>query len=43
VLGKVGMNHIVIDIKNENVNVNDTVYLDVSPILIDSKIRREYI
>lgn len=43
VLGKVGMNHIAVDITGGNVNLNDEVSLDVSPILVSSKIRREYI
>lgn len=43
VLGKVGMNHIAVDITDGDVKLNDEVSLDVSPILVSSKIRREYI
>lgn len=43
VLGKVGMNHVAIDVNDGDVNIGDTVYLEVSPILVSSKIRREYI
>lgn len=43
VIGKVGMYHIAIDITNSNVKLNDLVYLDVNPINVDEKIRREYI
>lgn len=43
VLGKVGMNHIAVDITDGNVNIGDIAYLEVSPILVSSKIRREYI
>ena len=43
IIGKVGMYHIAIDITNSNVNINDLVYLDVNPLHVDGKIRREYI
>ena len=43
IIGKVGMYHIAIDITNSNVKINDIVYLDVNPIYVDGKIRREYI
>lgn len=43
IIGKVGMYHIAIDITGSNVKINDLVYLDVNPLHIDSKIRREYI
>lgn len=42
IIGKVGMYHIAIDITNSNVKVGDFVYLDVNPLHVDSKIRREY-
>jgi len=42
-MGKIGMYHIAIDITNSNVNINDLVYLDVNPLHVDGKIRREYV
>lgn len=43
VIGKVGMYHMVIDITNSDVKINDFVYLDINPLHVDSRIRREYI
>lgn len=43
VIGKVGMYHLAIDITGSRVKVNDFVYLDVNPLHVDSKIRREYV
>lgn len=43
IIGKVGMYHLAIDITDSNVKVSDCVYLDVNPLHVDSKIRREYI
>lgn len=43
VLGKVGMNHIAVDITGSNIELGAEVSLEVSPILVTSKIRREYI
>ena len=37
------MNHSTIDVTGEDVNVNDEVLLNIKPMLINSKIRREYI
>ena len=42
-IGKIGMNHSTIDVTGEDVNVNDEVLLNIKPMLINSKIRREYI
>ena len=43
IIGKVGMYHITIDITNSDIKINDLVYLDVNPLHVDSKIRREYV
>ncbi len=43
VIGKVGMYHLAIDITGSDIKVNDFVYLDVNPLHVDGKIRREYI
>lgn len=43
IIGKVGMYHIAIDITNSNVKIDDIVYLDINPLHVDGKIRREYV
>ena len=43
ILGKIGMYHMTIDITDSNVQVGDTVYLDVNPMYVDSRIGREYV
>lgn len=43
IIGKVGMYHIAIDITNSNIKINDNVYLDINPLDVDGKIRREYV
>ena len=43
VIGKSGMYHLAIDVTNSDIKVNDEVIIDVSPLYVDSKIRREYI
>ena len=42
-LGKVGMNHIVLDIKGKDVKINDEIEIDISPLNVNTNIRREYI
>lgn len=42
VVGQIGMHDIVLDITNYNFSENDDVYIDVRPVLIDSKIQRVY-
>ena len=43
VLGKIGMYHMVIDITDTDIKLNDEVLLGVNTLYIDSKVRREYI
>ena len=43
VLGKIGMNHVILDITNKDVKIGDEVEIDISPLSVNSKIRREYI
>ncbi len=43
VLGRIGMYHISVDVTRKDVQVGSEVKLDVSPMFVDSSIRREYI
>lgn len=43
VLGKIGMYHMVIDITDTDIKLNDEVLLNVNTLHIDSKVRREFV
>ena len=43
VIGRVGMNHITVDITNSDIKIDEEVELEIAPVLVSSKIRREYI
>ena len=43
VLGRLGMFHVSVDITGKSVNINDEVRFEVSPMLVDSTISRNYI
>lgn len=42
VLGRIGMNSLMIDITGANLSIGDTVYLPVNPLYVDSSIPRIY-
>lgn len=42
ILGKIGTNNIVIEI-NDNININDDVYLEINPMLVATQIPREFV
>lgn len=43
VLGRLGMFHVSVDVTNKTVKINDEVKFEVSPMLVDSEIKRTYI
>lgn len=43
VIGKVGMNHIAVDVTDGDVKLGTEVKLEVSPMLVNSKIKRRYV
>lgn len=43
VIGRVGMNHVAIDVTHGDVKIDDIVEIEINPVLVSSMIRREYI
>ena len=43
IVGTVGTYHVAIDITGSNVKLGDIAYFDVSPLNVDTKLRREYV
>ena len=43
VLGRIGMYHVSVDITGKDVKINDEVVLGVSPMYVDSRIRRDFV
>ena len=42
VVGQIGMHDVVLDIENKDIKINDDIYFDVKPTLIDSSVKRVY-
>lgn len=43
VIGKIGMYHITIDITGSDIKIGDELYLDINPLHVDSRVRREFV
>lgn len=43
IIGKIGMNHVSIDITDKDIKIGDKAYFNISPLNVNNKIRREYI
>ena len=42
VLGRVGTHHVICDITNKNINIEDNVIMKINPKYVDTSINREY-
>lgn len=43
VLGKIGTHHVVCDITNKNINIEDNVIMGINPKFVDTSVKRLYI
>lgn len=43
ILGRLGMFHVTVDITDKDIKINDEVIFEVSPMLVDSNIIRDYV
>ena len=42
VLGQIGMHDVVLDVTNSDIKINDDIYFNIKPTLIDSSVKRVY-
>ena len=42
IIGRLGMYHCTVDIRNEKINTGDKAIFNVNPLYVDNRIRREY-
>lgn len=42
IIGRIGMYHVTVDVAGDDIQIGDTIQFEVSPLYVDSSIRREY-